>query len=363
MSTYVPPSKTARVAKEPKEPRTSVSSTKDAETYTPENNVAAQSRFLTWMTAAKRASYSSSVVRILFGISLLAYFGTSFQDRHYLWGVASGWVDPQAARQGWPTIFSLLFSKDNAAVFDVQYVIFLLLLVVFIVGWKTKFVTPLVGFFYLSLVSNTIVTSNGGDTLVRITLLFLIFADLSQHWSVDSFLRKTRKRSLPARGPLVPEWFSIPLHNAAIILCAYQIMLVYVTSGIYKSMGADWMNGSALYYSMILDVFQVQPALTEFVWQNTLFVSIGTFLSIWVQLLFPLMVLWRPTRVLALIFLLGMHFGIGLFLGLWPFSIPMMALDLLFVRDSSWEAAIKWLTNLWSNIKQLGKSLTAPSAS
>lgn len=37
---------------------------------------------------------------------------------------------------------------------------------------------------------------------------------------------------------------------------------------------------------------------------------------------------------------MGMHFGIGLFLGLWPFSIAMIALDLVFVGDASWVRAL-----------------------
>lgn len=348
MSTYVPP------AKKTKQPV----STKSTRSYTPTASATKQSSFIAWMSDAKRAAYSSSVLRILYGLALLMYFGSSFKDRHYLWGVGSTWVDSQVDRQGWPTVFGLLFPKDNVASFDAQYLIFLALIVAFIVGWRTKFITPLLAFFYVSLVTNSTVLTNGGDTIIRITLVFLIFADLSQHWSLDALRKKKQLRKDPALAPRVPAWFSNPLHNAAIILCGYQIMVVYVASGIYKSLGVEWMNGTALYYSMILDVFNVQPLLSQLVWQSSIFVAVGTFLSIWVQLLFPILVLWRPTRAVALVFLLGMHFGIGLFLGLWPFSIPMMALDLLFVRDSSWQAAIKWLTNLGGNLKQFGKSLT-----
>ncbi|XBH21890.1 HTTM domain-containing protein [Jonesiaceae bacterium BS-20] len=350
MSTYVPPAKNAAT----------VEAAENTNSYTPANPPTRLSPFISWMTDAKRAAYSSSALRILYGLALLMYFVSSYKDRHYVWGVGSSWVDSQVNRQGWPTIFGVLFPKDSVAIFDTQYLIFLALIVLFIAGWRTKFVTPVLAFFYVSLVTNSTVLTNGGDTIVRITLVFLIFADLSQHWSLDALRKRRQIRNNPALLPRIPAWFSNPLHNAAIILCGYQIMVVYVASGIYKSLGAEWMNGTALYYSMILDVFNVQPLLSQIVWQSSLFVAIGTFLSIWVQLLFPLMVLWRPTRIVALVFLLGMHFGIGLFLGLWPFSIPMMALDLLFIRDSSWQAAIKWLTNLGGNLKQFGKSMTAP---
>lgn len=313
------------------------------------------------MTQSKRAKYSTSIIRILYGLALLLYFVPSFKDRHYIWGIGSTWIDPQVKNQDWATVFNILFPKGNALVFDIHYGLFLFIIVLFTLGWRTRFITPFVGFFYLSLVSNSTVLADGGDNLVRITLFFFIFMDLSQHWSLDALRKKRQLQTHPGKQPWIPTWFSTPLHNAGVILCAYQIMVVYVTSGIYKSQGAEWLNGTALYYSMTVDVFNVQPLLSQLMWQSTLFVAVGTFLSIWVQLLFPLMVIWRPTRIFALLFLLGMHFSIGLFLGIWPFSLPMMALDLLFVRDSSWEAAIKWLTNLGKNIKQFGKSLTAPS--
>jgi len=40
--------------------------------------------------------------------------------------------------------------------------------------------------------------------------------------------------------------------------------------------------------------------------------------------------------------IMGMHLGIGFFLGLWPFSLAMIAVDLVFIRDASWERAFAW---------------------
>lgn len=314
-------------------------------------------RFVSWMSGAKRAAYSTSALRIIYAIALLSYFGTSFRDRHYLWGAGSTWVDPETSRRTWWPVFDILFPKDNRLVFDIGYVVFLVLIVLFLIGWRTKFITPLVGFYYLSLVTNSTVLSNGGDTLVRITFLFLILADLSQHWSVDARRRKIEEQAVGAKVPLVPTWISNPLHNAAVLLCGYQIMVVYVVSGLYKAQGTEWMEGTALYYAMTVEVFMVQPPLSQFVWQSTLVVGVGTFLSIWIQVLFPLLVLWRPTRIVALLFLLGMHFGIGVFLGLWPFSLPMMALDLLFVRDTTWESVIPWTSRVRAKFWRFGPRL------
>lgn len=134
----------------------------------------------------------------------------------------------------------------------------------------------------------------------------------------------------------------VAAHNTAVLLCGYQVLLIYVNSGIFKLMGDEWLQGSALYYAFQLDVFRVFPSLSDLAGQVTPFVLVGSWLSIWVQLLFPVLLLWKPTRYAALIVIMGMHLGIGLFLGLWPFSIAMIAMDLVFVRDASWERAFAW---------------------
>jgi hypothetical protein len=44
-----------------------------------------------------------------------------------------------------------------------------------------------------------------------------------------------------------------------------------------------------------------------------------------------------------------MHVMIGILLGLWPFSLAMIALDFLFVRDATWRQGLallgRWRTD------------------
>ena len=319
-------------------------------------------RLSSWLTASQHATRSLSALRLIYGFSILAFLGTNLADRQYLWGVASGWVEPEAKRAGHFFLFRLLFSKDNAFLFDVSYAILAILALAFLVGWQTRVVTPFLLLFWVGLATNSAVLTNGGDTIMRIVLFFLIFANLSRHWSVDAWLR-SRGIGYALRLPRrlrPPGWATNALHNAALIVCGYQIMVVYVTSGIFKLQGEEWRNGTGFYYSLVLDVFRPFPGLSDLAWQVTVFVFVATFLSIWVQLLFPVLALWRPTRIVALVFLLGMHFGIGLFLGLWPFSLAMIGLDLLFVRDRSWERALAWAREVAAVLKEAFVSRRVP---
>lgn len=326
--------------------------------------VAIFARFGSWVTGAQHALYSLSLLRIIYGVTILAFLGTNAADRQYLWGVASGWVEPEAKRRGYWGIFEVLFSKDNAFLFDISYGILTVLALAFLVGFQTRYVTPLLLLFWVGLATNSTVLTNGGDTIMRLSLLFLVFANLSQHWSVDAWLRRKRGEPAPIlRGRFaVPDWARNAAHNTGIILCCYQIMLVYVNSGIYKLMGEEWRDGTGFYYSLVLDVFRPFPGLSDLAWQITLGVYVATWLSVWVQLLFPILAIWRITRIVGLIFLLGMHTGIGLFLGLWPFSLAMISLDLLFVRDRSWKAALRWAREVFAALKEIFVNRRVPAA-
>lgn len=311
-------------------------------------------RVVEWMTGAERATYSLSGLRILYGTAMLWFLLVSAPDRHYLWGIASTWVDPAVERRGYPEIFRGVFPKHDAFAFDVSYSILIALVLLFLAGFATRIVTPVLLLFWVGLSTNSVFLTNGGDLVMRITLLFCVFANLSQHWSLDSWWR--RRRGVASIYPKaitgrIPKWSVTLAHNTVVVLCAYQIMLIYVNSGIYKLLGDEWLEGSALYYALNLDVFRVFPALSDLAWQITPFVLVGSWISIWAQVLFPLLLLWRPSRYAALLVIMGMHFGIGLFLGLWPFSIAMIALDLVFIRDASWERAFAWVHATWRGLR------------
>lgn len=296
------------------------------------------SRFRDWLTSTEHATVSFSLMRIIFGIGMLIVLLPSFADRHYLWGVGSWWVEPEARRRGWWEPLRLIFTKESTVWFDVAYVVLIALVVLFLVGLKTRWVTPVLLVFWVGLSTNSTLLTNGGDTLTRIVLLFAIFADLSRHLSIDAWLR----RRAAARGVVRRrrfEWVSPWMHNTVLILCCYQILLVYLVSSILKLQGEEWLQGTALYYSLVINEFRIFPALSDAVWQSTPLVMIGTWLALGVQLLFPLALLWKPSRYVAVVLITGIHLGIAVLLGLWPFSLAMIGLDLLLIRDGSWMRA------------------------
>ena len=319
---------------------------------------------LQWVLETKHATYSFAALRILYGSIILLVLVTSFPDRHYLWGVGSRFIDPVATTRGYPWIFEAVFNKSNAVAFDVAYLLLGFLALLFTVGLLTRWVGPLVLLFWVGLAVNSTLLTNGGDTVLRITLLFALFADLGGRWSVDSWLRKAGKKIDPNWFKRIPEWVGPLAHNTALILCAYQIILIYSSSAMFKLQGTEWLAGTATYYSLVLDVFRPFPWLNDLVtfWDFPVYAL--TYLTLALQLLFPVLLVWRPTRIVALVGITGTHLGIGLFLGLWPFSLAMIALDFLFVRDATWLWAGALAREQWGRFrarkKQHGRRAAAP---
>ncbi|WP_019179928.1 HTTM domain-containing protein [Microbacterium yannicii] len=319
-------------------------------------------RFAAWLTGAQRATVSFSILRILYGIAMLIVLIPSLPDRHYLWGAGSWWVEPEAKRRGWWEPLRLLFSKDSLFWFDVAYAVLLVLVLLFLVGFKTRWVTPVLLVFWVGLSTNSTLLTNGGDTLMRIVLLFVVFANLSEHFSVDAWLRRRsakRGREPRALPRWLPRWLVNWAHNTVLILCCYQIFLVYLVSSVLKLAGEEWLEGSAIYYALSIDQFRVFPVLSDLVWQFTPAIVLGSWLALWVQLLLPVMAIWRPTRYIAVALITGMHLGIAILLSLWPFSLAMIALDLLLVRDTSWRRAAGWVQRTSRGIR---RAISEPDA-
>jgi hypothetical protein len=298
---------------------------------------ASWSSFTSWLVEREHATVGFSLFRILMAVAMLTVLLPSFADRHYLWGAGSWWVEETASRAGWWEPLRAVFSKTDPLLFDVAFGLLLLLAVLFLVGWKTRWVLPALLLLWVGLSTNNPSLNDGGDALMRIVLFFALFADLGRHLSVDSWLRGRRERAgRPPTRTWVPAWLRAAAHNTALILCCYQMLLIYLTSSVYKLQGEEWLDGTALYYALRLESLQVLPALSEAMWQVTPFVLAATWMTVAVQLLFPVMLLWRPTRYAAVALATLTHLGIAVLLGLWAFSLPMIAIDMLFVRDRSW---------------------------
>jgi predicted DCC family thiol-disulfide oxidoreductase YuxK len=288
-----------------------------------------------WLFGAKHATYGLSLLRILYGLLMMGLLTVNSADRQYIWGVGSRWLQPLVGEKGFTPPFTL-FSGSSPWLFTATYLFMGVMALLFTLGWRTRLVTPVLLVLWVSLTQQNPVVSDAGDVVIRLVLFYLCFADLSAHWSLDA-RRRTRAAAQPDRARRISvsaEWVNL-FHNAAVIAVACQVYIIYVSSAMYKIQGSAWDNGTAIYYPMHMHLLDAFPMLNSMITNHVSIVFVVTYGTVFLQLFFPFLQLTRPTRMLALAGIIGMHVGIGIFLALPFFSLSMIGADMVFLRDQT----------------------------
>jgi hypothetical protein len=293
-----------------------------------------------WLFDRKKATYGLSVMRMCLGVAILGSLTVNFVDRYYVWGPGARWLHPWLVIDDWGFPFTVIFTPDDSAVlFTVKYLCLGVVAVLFTLGWRTRVITPVLLLMLASLMRLNPVATDAGDNLTRILLLFMCFADVSARWSLDA----RRWGALgPPRRPL-PAWPGVLFHNVALMAIAGQVFVVYVVSGLSKVQGSMWQEGVGLYYPLRIAQYEAWPALNELVYSSAFFVTVGSYITVFVQVFFPLLLLRRGTRIMALVLVFFMHAGIAVTMALPWFSLAILAADAIFIRDDSYRAAARWL--------------------
>ncbi len=291
-----------------------------------------------WLTGAKRSTYGLAVTRIILGFIVTSQLIVNWSDRHYTWGDGTGWADSTGNTREWPAFLGL-FGQAEGLWFDLAYIVTIVFGILLMLGLYTRASTIMTLFLWLSLyVSNSFV-GTGGDAVLRMVLFYLCFTDSGQQLSLDARLRIRRGRV----NPLMPGWFTATLHNLAVILIIHQVVMVYVGSAFWKVQSTVWRDGTAVYYPLQTDAYSPWHDLLHPVLAFAPVISGATYMAIVVQLFFPVLLLYRPSRMVALVLITGMHLGIGILMGIMYFSLVMIAVDMILVSDRSWIRGLEWL--------------------
>jgi len=178
---------------------------------------------------------------------------------------------------------------------------------------------------------------NGGDRLIREMTLYLCLVPSGAAFSVEAWWRRRRVAGYRAVT-------HVPVVSARLI--QLQVAFMYCSSGFLKSAGGTWQHGTALYYSLssrnyIRSEGLVSP-LTE-TWLGQELCSVLTDITLYWEIAFPLLVIWRPTRYLALLIGLGVHAGIEALLCVAWFGFVSVLSYVAYLPDG-------WIDSLKSRI-------------
>ncbi|WP_158407769.1 HTTM domain-containing protein [Curtobacterium sp. MR_MD2014] len=160
---------------------------------------------------------------------------------------------------------------------------------------------------------------DGGDALASTATCFLLLTRCYSAFTVR------RIRSEPV-GVIASV-----CNNTGLLLLVTQVVVVYLMAGLYKVQGQLWQDGIALYYILSVPEFFL-PGVTPFVLQSDWVLVIGAYATVLASVFFPVLVLFRQGRPLAVAVMLTFHLAIAVLMGLTSFALVMAAYDLLFVN-------------------------------
>jgi hypothetical protein len=279
--------------------------------------------------------------------------------------------------------------------FEIVYALAVLSALLLLVGWRTRTMSVLFMVGVLSLQNRSIFMGDGGDNVIHLMAIYLVFTRCGQVWSLDA-RRARRAREARARGDLPragvqdraglvlwaalglvlaaatgagwlsPGWLVVfwglwalqalwwavgrltrtaeprilldvvanAVHNAALLVIMAEACLIYATAGWYKIQGSRWQDGTAVYYPLHLDYFSPWPALSDLLASHGTMVMLVTYGTVAVQVAFPFTLINRRVKNVLLAAMMTEHAVIAVVLGLPFFSLAMIAADAVFLPTS-----------------------------
>ncbi|MEU6849383.1 HTTM domain-containing protein [Actinacidiphila alni] len=355
----------------------------------------AVTRGMNTVTGGAIAPYQSAIVRIGFSLTWLLFLLREFPHRVELYGPDAPWSwDLAKQLVAGNHAFTVLLWTDSRGWFEIVYAFAIVASVMLLLGWRTRTASVLFMIGVLSLQNRSIFEGDGGDNVIHLMAIYLVFTRCGTVWSLDRRLavRRAAKAAKAAdvgkateagadpvgialwtvfgvallaaslAGKLSTGWALLfwafwliqavwwavlrvapgeprtvldiiadIVHNGAMLVIVVEVCLIYSTAGWYKIQGGAWQDGTALYYPLHLDDFSPWPALSHTLAGNDLAVMLITYGTVIVQVAFPFTLFNRRVKNVLLVAMMLEHASIAVVLGLPFFSLAMIAADAVFL--------------------------------
>lgn len=224
-------------------------------------------------------------------------------------------------------IFSWCFWPDAWA--GVIHFAFVILIFCFFIGWTNRLFMLITWVLAMGFIHRNYGVLFGADVIGALFLFYLSFTKCYQNYSVKNLFDKNlNEQSLFKRWQGRDLKQVDELSSVFYRLAQFQICAIYAYTGFEKLKGASWWNGSALW-----TVFaNPQSVIFDMTWmrQFGLVISIITFVTIIFEIYFPMALFVPKLKKYWLGAGFLFHLGIGLLMGLLPFSLVMLSTYFLF---------------------------------
>ena len=329
-----------------------------------------------WLICDQRALYGAAAARLFSGVAVTGLLVTNLWWRDIVFGPGSAWS--QAEIDAFPYWPPHLFDHLGSTAFLLVYLLIIAAGVAWTVGWHVKPAGVVILIGHVACVQRTPYLGDSGDSAVRVGLMLLLLMNVTEYWSLDA---RRRARSAPAmmhgrgragalravltrlwRGhPVLPRWLGNGLHNAAVATVAFQIVVIYIAAGMFKTRGAVWQNGTALYYPLQLSEFRPLPFMSDLMTHFDLVIGLVTYVVVFTQLFFPLLLVTSlATRRIAIFIVMVFHVSIAVFMALPWFSAMLIALDSIFISSATYAFLDRWVRKRSREVVDLFRLRPAP---
>lgn len=295
------------------------------------------------LVSTERFLVGTSLFRIAAGLLLLYHYLIFYHQRYFLYS-AQGVNDyPADFIKG---TFSLYNFHSSLTYFDFIYHAGIVVAFLYLLGYKGRIISVINFVFYYSLYVRMFQISDGGDNIFIICLFFLLFANCSAYFSIDSLAASRRS----SREGSFRHVLATLLHNFAVVCCIIQLCILYLFSGMYQLMGELWQNGTSMYYIAQVREFSrpMFRSLTENFLELTIVMSYASILA---KFAFPFTIMSKRAKPIIVGIMVAFHIGIAMNMGLLSFSFVMIILELLVFTDQEYKRLGKRIVTHWRSME------------
>jgi len=300
-----------------------------------------------------------ALFRIFVGALLLQVLLAQVGSDYMAWYGPNGIIPVASIKHNWwfdaPRfdIFFILPRTELGA--QIFYIVYLAALICLTVGFGTKYATIMVAMCNISMHNQQPFSLNGGDAILRIYSLYLVFSDCGAAWSVDSLIRRFKNPEAYEKR------FLVPILGARLV--QVQLCISYCTTMCFKIVGPQWLNGTAVYYATRLQDL-AKYNLPFHLFDNLLFLKLLTWSTLVIETSMFTLVWILELRYWVLASAIMLHLGIDYTINLPVFEWAFMAGYITFVSGEDLEKFIAKLRlfagNCFGSLKTLEYSLASP---
>lgn len=276
-----------------------------------------------------------AVFRILYGCLALANLVLLYPD-WLTWFGTNAWVSIPAMAKLEPGVRLNLFTvlpADNRWITGLFWV-FLACVLLLTAGFLTRINSVIVFLCLTSIHQRNLYILHGGDTFLRVAGFFLIFAPAGAALSLDRLIRVRSGRDSKDIQPK-PPW--------AQRMIQFELALLYFVTFCWKSSGAPWVNGTAMYYIAHLDELRRFPIPS--VLQNPLLLKIETWFTLAIEFSLGVLIWFKELRYPLLAIGALFHIYLAYWLNIPLFQWEVLSAYVLFIRPKDLERAWNFTRN------------------